>query len=135
MIEAAEPTFVSPRLAVLLAHFSRIEDPRDVRRISHPLPEIPLLVVCGTLAGCDDYEDIADWGQTHLGFLRRFLPFEKGVPGARWLTILMNRINPALFADAFAGWVRESWPRAIQFMIGLLPLDLRRLPPASVLVC
>ena len=22
----------------------------------------------------------------------------------------MNRINPALFADAFAAWVRESWP-------------------------
>jgi len=32
------------------------------------------------------------------------------VPGERWLTILMNRINPALFAAAFAGGVRESWP-------------------------
>jgi hypothetical protein len=32
------------------------------------------------------------------------------VPGERWLTILMNRIDPALFAAAFADWVRESWP-------------------------
>ncbi len=110
MTEVLEPAFARPRLAVLLDHFSRIEDPRDVRRISHPLPEILLLVVCGTIAGCDDYEDIADWGQTHLGFLRRFLPFDKGVPGERWLTILMNRINPAFFSDAFLGWVRENWP-------------------------
>lgn len=38
------------RLGVLLEHFGRIEDPRDVRRILHPLPEVLLLVVCGTIA-------------------------------------------------------------------------------------
>jgi hypothetical protein len=107
------PTETSPRksrLAALLEHFSRVEDPRDVRRILHPLPEILLLVVCGTIADCDDYEDIAAWGAAHLDFLRRHLPYEHGVPGERWLTILMNRIDPGLFAAAFADWVRESWP-------------------------
>jgi predicted transposase YbfD/YdcC len=98
------------RLTALLDHFAQVEDPRDVRRILHPLPEILFLVVCGTIADCDDYEDIAAWGAAHLGFLRRHLPYAHGVPGERWLTILMNRINPALFAAAFADWVRESWP-------------------------
>jgi len=98
------------RLAALLDHFAEVEDPRDVRRILHPLPEVLLLVVCGTIADCDDYEDIAGWGAAHLDFLRQHLPYEHGVPGERWLTILMNRINPALFAAAFAAWVRESWP-------------------------
>ena len=55
-------------LSILLSHFSEIEDPRDVRRISHPLPEILLLVVCGTICGCDDYENIAGWGETHLEY-------------------------------------------------------------------
>ena len=98
------------RLAALLDHFSHVEDPRDVRRILHPLPEVLLLVVCGTIADCDDYEDIAAWGAAHLEFLRRHLPYEHGVPGERWLTILINRINPALFSAAFSDWVRESWP-------------------------
>lgn len=98
------------RLAALLDHFSLVEDPRDVRRILHPLPEVLLLVVCGTIADCGDYEDIAAWGAAHLEFLRRHQPYEHGVPGERWLTILMNRINPALFSAAFADWVRESWP-------------------------
>jgi predicted transposase YbfD/YdcC len=110
MIPSAETLPRKSRLAALLDHFSRVEDPRDVRRISHRLDEILLLVVCGTIADCDDYEDIAAWGAAHLDFLRRHLPYEHGVPGERWLTILMNRINPALFAAAFAGWVRESWP-------------------------
>lgn len=103
-------SFGKRRLAALLDHFAQVEDPRDVRRIWHPLPEILLLVVCGTIADCDDYEDIAAWGASHLDVLREFLPYEHGVPGERWLTILMNRINPALFAAAFAAWVRDSWP-------------------------
>jgi predicted transposase YbfD/YdcC len=107
------------RLAALLDHFSRVEDPRDMRRILHPLPEVLLLVVCGSIADCDDYEDIAAWGAAHLGFLREHLPYEHGVPGERWLTILMNRINPALFAAAFADWVRDTWPKEA----GLVAID------------
>jgi len=42
------------RLCVLLEHFATMDDPRDVRRIAHPLAEILLLVVCGTMADCDD---------------------------------------------------------------------------------
>ena len=98
------------RLRVLLDHFSMIEDPREAWRVAHPLPEVLLLVVCGTIADCDDYEGIAAWGKAHLGFLQRFLPYHHGVPGARWLTLLMNRIDPALFSAAFTAWVRETWP-------------------------
>ncbi|MDE2379515.1 ISAs1 family transposase [Bradyrhizobium sp.] len=98
------------RLRALLDHFAVIEDPREPWRVAHPLPEVLLLVVCGTIADCDDYEGIAAWGEAHLSFLRRFLPYHHGVPGARWLTLLMNRIDPGLFSEAFTAWVRESWP-------------------------
>lgn len=98
------------RLRALLDHFAVIEDSRQPWRVAHPLSEILLLVVCGTIADCDDYEGIAEWGEAHLAFLRRFLPYHHGVPGTRWLTILMNRIDPRLFSDAFTAWVRETWP-------------------------
>jgi len=104
------------RLAVLLEHFATIDDPRDVRRISHPLAEVLLLVVCGTIADCDDYDHIAAWGEAHLDFLRRHLPYENGVPGGRWLTILMNRINPSLFSAVFTAWVRGTWPGRPDFV-------------------
>lgn len=104
------------RLGALLDHFAAIDDPRDVRRIAHPLAEILLLVVCGTMADCDDYDHIAAWGEAHLDFLRRHLPYAHGIPGGRWLTILMNRINPALFSAAFTAWVRETWPGRPEFV-------------------
>ena len=56
----------------------------------------------------------------YLGGKRRIpIPLVRRQPGERWLTILMNRINPALFAAAFAGWVRESWPEKA----GLVAID------------
>ncbi len=104
------------RLRSFLDHLGVIEDPRDLRRVAHPLAEVLLLVVCGTLADCDDYDHIAEWGERHLAFLRGFLPYDFGVPCGRWLTLLMNRINPALFSAAFTSWVRSAWPDRPQFV-------------------
>ena len=101
-----------PRLRSLLDHFAVVEDPRESWRVAHPLPEVLLLVVCASIASCDDFDDIAAWGKAHLSFLRRFLPYHHGVPGARWLNILMNRIDPGLFSDCFMSWARELRPDA-----------------------
>jgi predicted transposase YbfD/YdcC len=105
-------TSEKPRLRLLLDHFARIEDAREPWRVAHPLPEVLLLVVCGTIAAGDDFEDIADWGEDNLAFLRRVLPYHHGVPGARWLRLLMNRIDPALFAACFQSWAAALRPRA-----------------------
>lgn len=43
-----------PRLARLLDHFSALTDTREPWRVAYPLPEVLLLVVCGTIAACDD---------------------------------------------------------------------------------
>ncbi len=107
------------RLTALLEHFAEVEDPRDVRRILHPLPEVLLLVVCGTIADCDDYEDIAGLGCRASRLPPPASALANGVPGERWLTILMNRIKPGLLASAFAAWVRESWPDKA----GLIAID------------
>jgi predicted transposase YbfD/YdcC len=104
------------RLRALLEHFAIVEDPREQWRVAHPLPEVLLLVVCGTIADCDDYEGISEWGEAHLGFLRGLLPYHHGVPGARWLNLLMNRIDPGLFSAAFTAWVRETWPDRLELV-------------------
>ena len=104
------------RLRALLVHFAVIEDPREPWKVAHPLPEILLLVVCGTIADCDDYDHIAAWGEAHLPFLRELLPYDHGVPGGRWLTLLMNRVDPALFSACFTAWVRETWPERPDFV-------------------
>jgi predicted transposase YbfD/YdcC len=98
------------RLALLLQHFSELEDTREPWRVMYPLSEVLLLVVCGTIAACDDFDDIAAWGRHHLEFLRRFSPFHHGTPCERWLRILINRVDPILFKQCFESWVAATWP-------------------------
>ncbi len=75
-----------------------------------------MLVVCVTIADCDDYDPSAAWGDAHFGVLRRHLLYEHGTLGGRRLTILVNRINPALFSAAFTAWVREIWHGRPEFV-------------------
>lgn len=99
-----------PRLRLLLDHFSQIEDTRQAWKVAYPLSEVLFLVVCGTIANCDDYDDIVDWGNAHLSFLQGFAEFHHGIPCADWLRTVMNRIDPELFRTCFSSWVAACWP-------------------------
>lgn len=101
-----------PRLRSLLDHFSAIKDTRQPWKVMYPLREVILLAVCGTIADCDDYDDIAEWGEAHLDFLRSMSEFHYGIPCEDWLRVIMNHIDPALFSACFEAWVAERWPEA-----------------------
>src|SRR5262249_28887138 len=110
MNEPMEVAFAPDRLAVLLKHFAELNDERESWRGAYPLKEVLLLVTCATIATCDDFDEIVLWGEHHLDFLRRFSDFHHGVPCARWLRDLMNRIDPSLFARCFESFVAAMWP-------------------------
>jgi len=101
-----------PRLRLLLDHFAALADDREGWRVAHPLPEVLLLAVCATIGGCDDFDEIVEWGEDNLDFLRRFLPYHHGLPCGRWLRALMNRIDPGLFCECFRSWARALRPDA-----------------------
>ena len=98
------------RLGLLPKHFSQLDDARERWRVVYPLGEVLLLVTCATMASCDDFDDIIAWGKHRLGFLRRFSEFHHGIPCARWLRALVNRVDPVLFGRCFENWVAALWP-------------------------
>jgi predicted transposase YbfD/YdcC len=105
-----EEGFVKDRLRLLLDHFGAVGDPREPAKVKFPLREVLFLVTCASIAGCDDYDEIAAWGEHHLGFLRGYAEYFFGVPKEDWLRVVMNRIDPALFEACFAGWVSTLRP-------------------------
>jgi len=105
-----------PRLQVLLDHFALLDDDRESWRVAHPLPKVLLLVVCGTIGACADFDEILEWGEDKLPFLRRFLPHHHGIPGSRWLRILLNRLDPGLFSEMVQSWattIRSDAPALV----------------------
>ncbi|MBV9532541.1 MAG: ISAs1 family transposase [Bradyrhizobium sp.] len=111
-----EAVSAKPRLRLLLDHFAKIKDTRQGWKVAYPLREVLFLVVCGTIASGDDYEDIVDWGKAHLPFLRGFSEFHFGIPCADWLRAVMNRINPELFQACFTSWVAQCWPDKLELV-------------------
>lgn len=89
----------------LIEHFSALEDPRQAWKVIYPLPEILLLVLCATLAGADDFVETEAWGEEHLDFLRRLLPYADGIPSHDALNDVMNALDAGLFAACFTAWV------------------------------
>jgi len=69
-----------PRHPSFLTHFGGIEDPRQQAKVTYPLNEIFLLVLCAVISGAEGWTSIALYGEKKLKFLRRFLPFKDGTP-------------------------------------------------------
>ena len=57
----------------LLDHFSALDDPRQSWKVTYPLPEVLLIVLCATMAGAEDFVQIELWANRKFDFLRRFL--------------------------------------------------------------
>ena len=97
----------------LIDHFSALKDPRQNWRVVYPLREILLLVLCGSLCGMEDFVEIKMWGELRLDFLRRFYPYERGLPAHDTLNDVLNALAPDVFQACFSRWVeslREDEP-------------------------
>jgi len=95
----------SPVGISFLDHFAALRDPRQAWKVVFPLSEVLLVVLCGTLAGAEDFVDIRRWARLHLGFLRRVLPHARGIPSHDTLNDILNALNAGLFAACFTEWV------------------------------
>lgn len=91
----------------ILAHFAALEDPRQHSKVLYPLVEILLLALSATVAGADDFVETTLWGVENQAFLRRFFPYENGIPSHDTLCDVFAAIDPELFKGCFLTWVED----------------------------
>ncbi len=86
-------------------------------------------MLCGVMAGADDFVEIERWAKRKLEFLRRLLPFVEGIPSHDTLNDVMNALPGDLFAECFTNWVtqlRDHDP-------GIVAIDIvKQIPDFSV---
>lgn len=86
--------------------FSSLPAPRVDRTKVYPLLEIVLLIVAGTLSGCEGWKSIKDFGEAKLEWLRKFLPYESGIPVDDTLARVMRKLDTKAFQEHFAQWMK-----------------------------
>jgi predicted transposase YbfD/YdcC len=92
----------------LAERLARIRDPRrQCANLKHSLVDILVLGFCGTLAGCDDFVEIAAWARTHETFFRTFLDLPHGIPSHDTFTRVFALVKPDTLQGVLVPWLQE----------------------------
>ena len=93
----------------LQVHFQMIPDFRVQGRCDHLLSDVLLLVLCGVLADCNDYEEIADYGRDNEDFLRAELglALPNGIPSSHTLWRVMRYLDATYLEKSFRSCYAE----------------------------
>jgi len=64
----------------LFDRVSEIKDPRIERTKLHSLKDILVIAMCGTICRANNWEEIADFGESKREWFASFLELENGIP-------------------------------------------------------
>src|SRR4029077_4381699 len=95
------------RVGSLKKHFSSLKDPRVVGRSRHLLIDIIVMALCGVIADCDDWPDIAQFARERESWFRRFLKLPNGVPAHDTFERVFAALDPRAFAACCLAWLHE----------------------------
>ena len=90
---------------IFLKHFAPISDPRIERCKKHNLLDILLLAISAVMSGSEGWEDIEQFGHIKLDWLRKYRPFEAGIPRHDTIARVICRLKPAEIEKAFQAWI------------------------------
>jgi predicted transposase YbfD/YdcC len=97
----------------LVEQFSALEDPRIVGKVDHRLIDILVIAVCAVIACAESWDDIALYGRSKEGWLKRFLDLPNGIPSHDTFRRVFMLIDPDAFERRFSAWTRTLTDEAI----------------------
>jgi predicted transposase YbfD/YdcC len=96
----------TPSVASIKKHFRRLYDPRVVGRTKHLLIDLLVMALCGIVANCDDWPDIALFAQQRESWFRRFLRLPGGIPSHDTFERVFAALNPRALEACCLAWLR-----------------------------
>jgi predicted transposase YbfD/YdcC len=81
-----------------------LKDPRRRHLRRHRLLDIITIAICGVVAGADDWQQIATFGQRRRDWLGRFLALPHGIPAHDTFERVFDRLDPQAFQACFRQW-------------------------------
>lgn len=90
--------------------FGELKDPRSWRNRKHSMAEILLTTLCAAICGAEGWQDVEDFGNAKISFLRRFLPFKHGIPSDDTYRRFFRALDVDQFQSLFRAWVNQLQP-------------------------
>ena len=102
------------KLSTVLDYFTSMEDFRVERTKLYPLNEIILLIISSVVSGIENWEEIQDFGEDELEWLRKYLPYKNGIPSHDTLNRVLSGLCPKKFEECFMAWTSSLLPPQVQ---------------------
>ena len=86
-------------------------DPRQASKVIHPAPVIMMSALMGVFANCQTWNEIADFAEARLDFLRSFFPTLKESPSHDTIRRFFCLVSSSLLENSYRKWalsMRES---------------------------
>lgn len=71
------------------------------------MSDILILTICAVISCAEGWEDIQDFGETHIDFLKIYGDFDNGIPVHDTIACVVSCIRPQKFHECFINWVRD----------------------------
>jgi len=94
----------------VLEHFRDFPDPREDNR-RHMLLDIIAIVLCASICGAENWDDIEAFGIAKQGWLRSFLELPHGIPSSDTYRRVFARLDAKEFHRRFFAWLAVINPR------------------------
>ena len=94
----------------LMSCFEDMPDPRVQYLCWHQLIDIVMITICATIAGSDNWQEIAGFGEDREEWLRGFLELPHGIPSHDTFQRVFALIDPEEFEKRFRSWVTSIFP-------------------------
>lgn len=104
------------RSIAFLDFFADLEDPRIDRHKLYPLDEVLLTTLCAYICDAKSWEDIQEFGETRLDFLKKYLPYKNGIPSHDTFSRVFSLMNPQEFKQCFVRWVQTLQEHASEII-------------------
>ena len=88
-------------------YFSELEEPRIDRKKLYPLEEILLTTLCAVICGAESWQDISDFGEARISYLKKILPYKNGIPSHDTFGRIFSMLDPENFRDCFIQWMQS----------------------------
>ncbi len=100
-------------------HFADVNDPRQQRKVDHPLINIIFITICGVLCGADNWVAIEEFGKAQVEWLSQYLNLAKGIPSHDTLGKTFAVIAPDQFRKGFLNWMQA----VCEIVAGVVAID------------
>lgn len=98
---------------MLKEYFTGLTDERQSGKVRHNLLEVVVMTICAVIAGCEVWEDIADFCRVKEKWLKESLGMElkNGIPSHDTMQRIWGMILPEEFERCFRSWVSSVCQR------------------------